>query len=211
MVMEDWSLIYKVSFLATSIFHPSFRVRVFSFYFMLLWFVLGLIRNYLFGDMNWFLYQAGYETILLIVLPCLIFTNSWQTKVIYTIGISLVLLNLHQYLGWYKGDIFYDSFLSTSDYIYWNKWGFEVILLMLWMKEEVFSATRSRWTVNNVIMVYVIGWIVYLAGNYWVVGLLINNIKISVVMWSHIEYYVFDMSFMWLFIYVRFGGRYDWY
>lgn len=25
-------------------------------------------------------------------------------------------------------------------------------------------------------------------------------------MWSHIEYYVFDMSFMWLFIYMKFGG-----
>lgn len=165
-MVEDWSLIYKISFLVTAIYHPVNKVRIYSFYFMILWLLLGVVRNLLGLSSGWFIYQASYELLLLIILPILLMGKSWQTNIIILVGVLSVLLNLHQYFGWHKGSIFYDSFLSTQDYIYWNKWGFEIILLMLWMKEEVFSAIKSRWTVNNVIMVYIIGWIVYLAGNY---------------------------------------------
>lgn len=163
--MEDWSLVYKLSLLLTAIFHPNMNVRKFSLLYVAIWFILGNVRDSLNLTNSWFLYQACYEVLFMVIVLKLL-GNNISTRVIVLQGFLLVGLNLHQYLGWYKGDIFYDSFLSTSDYIYWNKWGFEVILLMLWMKEEVFSAIRARWTVNNVIMVYVIGWIVYLAGNY---------------------------------------------
>lgn len=163
--MGDWSLIYKLSLLLTVIFHPNFEVRRYAFYFLLVWSILGVLRNYLVVGQSWFLYQTFYE-LLFIGMAFVLLTNCTSRRVIILQGFLLLLLNLHQYLGWHKGSIFYDSFLSTHDYIYWNKWGFEIILLMLWMKEEVFSAIKSRWTVNNVIMVYIIGWIVYLAGNY---------------------------------------------
>lgn len=164
-MVEDWSLVYKISLLVTIVFHPNHRSRVYSFYYLLAWTILGLVRNCLPLTQGWFLYQTGYE-IILILIAMLFLPKNWQTKIIIAHSVMLILLNLHQYFGWYKGSIFYDSFLSTQDYIYWNKWGFEIILLMLWMKEEVFSAIKSRWTVNNVIMVYIIGWVVYLAGNY---------------------------------------------
>lgn len=163
--MDDVFLSYKVMLILTVMFHPKGCYRKLAFLCSLVYFIIGNIKLYWFSyDNTWYLWQTVSE--LAIILCVIMYTSGFARLVILLTLILLVGLNLHQYLGWYKGDIFYDSFLYTSDYIYWNKWGFEVILLMLWMKEEVFSAIRARWTVNNVIMVYVIGWIVYLAGNY---------------------------------------------
>lgn len=175
-MVYDWATSYKFFLLLTVIFHPQECVRKYGFYASVALFIFGVMKEYysswvwvisdeLSIKNNWFLLSSVCE--LFMIISCLrLLSSGWQRTVIATQGLVFLLLNLHQYLGWYKGDIFYDSFLSTSDYIYWNKWGFEVILLMLWMKEEVFSAIRARWTVNNVIMIYVVGWIVYLAGNY---------------------------------------------
>lgn len=163
--MSDIFLSYKIMLLLTVIFHPKECYRYLAFYCSLVYFIIGNIKLYWFySDNTWFLWQMLSE--LLVVGLFYYFTQGITRWVAILTLLLLVFLNLHQYYGWYKGSLFYDSFLPTVDYIYWNRWGFEVILFTLWFREEVFTCIKKRWTFENLTMVYIIGWIVYLAGNY---------------------------------------------
>lgn len=162
--MEDWSLIYKLSFVLTVIFHPDFTIRKFSFYLLIWWYLLGNIANCCEANLG-YLTQTYYE-FGVILLTYLFIKGKYVRYIIVGQSLILLLLNIHQYLGWYEGSIFYSSFLSTQDYIYWNKWGFELMLFALWFNQEIFSCIKKRWTPNNVIMAYTIGWVVFLSGNY---------------------------------------------
>lgn len=158
--IENWTIIYKLLFLVTVIFHPSLEVRKFAFWFSISWVVTGFMKEYYLDGKYWFMMQSVHELITILIVGRLFSCHPIMKFVITVQATGLLLLNIYQF------QTITDWFMEPADYIWWNMIGFELILLSLWFREEVFICIKKRWTFENLTMVYIVGWIVYLAGNY---------------------------------------------
>lgn len=158
--LENWAILYKMLMVMTMMFHPSINVRKFSAYFFLSWITTGFLKEYYLDGKYWFMMQSVHELITILIAGRLFSCHPIMRFAITVQAVGLFLVNVYQF------QTITDWFMKPADYVWWNMVGFEVILFTLWFREEVFTCIKKRWTFENLTMVYIIGWIVCLAGNY---------------------------------------------
>jgi hypothetical protein len=158
--IENWTILYKLILVGTVVFHPNPSFRKFSFWFSLSWMITGFIKEYHLTGSEWFMMQCVHELLTILIVGRFLYNTPIIAYIITTQAVGFLWLNILQFqtiTSW---------FMPPIDYIWWNMVGFEVIILSLWFNEEVLVSVKRQWTFENVTMVYIVGWVIYLSGNY---------------------------------------------
>ena len=158
--IENWTLLYKLILVVTIIFHPNIMFRKFAFWFSISWMVTGFFKEYYLTGGEWFMMQGVHELITILIAGRLLHNSPLVLYIITSQAMAFLWLNILQF------QTITNWFMPPVDYIWWNMLGFELILVSLWFNEEVLVSVKRQWTFENVTMVYIVGWIIYLAGNY---------------------------------------------
>ncbi|AHK11425.1 hypothetical protein S140_15 [Shewanella sp. phage 1/40] len=158
--IENWAIIYKILIIVTIIFHPNMMFRKFAFWFSVSWMITGFFKEYYLSGSEWFMMQAVHELLTLIITGRLLKESPLVRYIVTIQAVGFLGLNILQF------QTITDWFMPPVDYIWWNMLGFELILLSLWFNTKVLDSIKRQWTFENVTMVYIIGWVIFLAGNY---------------------------------------------
>lgn len=108
------------------------------------------VKEYLLIGQMWYLSNMLSELVTLVTVYCILSTYRCGAFIILQATI-LLMINFHQYMGWYEFQPFYDSYLSGDTYLISNWVGFQLILISLWCNTPILDSVKQRMTVNNVL------------------------------------------------------------
>lgn len=162
-MVADWALLYKVLFLVTVCFHPDDKVRGFSWWLVVLWYISGTIRDVFYSAApDWYMIGA-YNELAVLILAGLYFEETLTSKIIMLQGVCLFYLNLWQYCAWFEPTWW---FMECESYKTLNKYSFELILTLIWFRYDVIESIKNSVRLESLVGFFLLCYALSMAGNY---------------------------------------------